>query len=68
MNNMFVTSVAFSLGMEIVGPSKRMLVGVAKNLFWSAGNAIVALAVYLLRDWKIRQLVVSIPGVMFVYL
>ncbi|XP_071115154.1 organic cation transporter protein-like [Haliotis cracherodii] len=65
-NTQYLTTFVFS--MEIVGPSKRMLVGVAKNLFWSAGNAIVALSVYLLRDWKIRQLVVSIPGVMFVYL
>ncbi|XP_067675377.1 organic cation transporter protein-like isoform X1 [Haliotis asinina] len=65
-NTQYLTSFVFS--MEIVGPSKRMLVGVAKNLFWSAGNMIVALTIYLLRDWKTRQLVVSLTGVIFVYL
>ncbi|XP_071114900.1 organic cation transporter protein-like [Haliotis cracherodii] len=58
----------FVFSMECVGPSKRMLVGVAMNLFWSVGNIIVALMVYLMRDWKTRQLVISIPGVLFAYL
>ncbi|XP_067674924.1 organic cation transporter protein-like [Haliotis asinina] len=58
----------FVFSMECVGPSKRVLVGVAMNLFWSAGNIIVALMVFLMRDWKTRQLATSIPGVLFTYL
>ncbi|XP_046378535.2 organic cation transporter protein-like [Haliotis rufescens] len=54
--------------MEIVGPSKRMWAGVAMNLFWSAGNMITALTAYLFRDWKTRQLIVSVPAVVFAYL
>ncbi|XP_071115386.1 organic cation transporter protein-like [Haliotis cracherodii] len=58
----------FVFGMEIVGPSKRMWAGVAMNLFWSAGNIMTALAAYLFRDWKTRQLIVSVPAVVFAYL
>ncbi|XP_046546409.1 organic cation transporter protein-like [Haliotis rubra] len=58
----------FVFSMECVGPSKRMLVGVAMNLFWSAGNIIVALMVFLMRDWKTRQLAISVPGILFAYL
>ncbi|XP_046556221.1 organic cation transporter protein-like [Haliotis rubra] len=60
--------VCFVFGMEIVGPSKRMWAGVAMNLFWSAGNMVSALTAYLFRDWKTRQLIVSIPAILFVYL
>ncbi|XP_046326794.2 organic cation transporter protein-like isoform X2 [Haliotis rufescens] len=58
----------FIYSMEIVGPSKRMITGVAMNLFWSAGNMILALVAFLVRDWKTRQLAISIPGIIFVYL
>ncbi|XP_046378548.2 organic cation transporter protein-like [Haliotis rufescens] len=60
--------VCFVFGMEIVGPSKRMWAGVAMNLFWSAGNMVTALTAYLFRDWKTRQLIVSVPAVVFAYL
>ncbi|XP_067674927.1 organic cation transporter protein-like [Haliotis asinina] len=58
----------FVFSMECVGPSKRMLVGVAMSLYWSAGNIIAAFMVFLMRDWKSRQLAISIPGVLFAYL
>ncbi|XP_046326485.2 organic cation transporter protein-like [Haliotis rufescens] len=45
-----------------------MWAGVAMNLFWSAGNMITALTAYLFRDWKTRQLIVSVPAVVFAYL
>ncbi|XP_071115379.1 organic cation transporter protein-like [Haliotis cracherodii] len=60
--------VCFVFGMEIVGPSKRMWAGVAMNLFWSAGNMVTGLATYLFRDWKSRQLIVSVPAIVFAYL
>ncbi|XP_067676067.1 organic cation transporter protein-like [Haliotis asinina] len=60
--------VCFVFGMEIVGPSKRVWAGVAMNLFWSAGNVVSALTAYLVRDWKTRQLIVSVPTVVFAYL
>ncbi|XP_048239779.1 organic cation transporter protein-like [Haliotis rufescens] len=59
--------VCFVFGMEIVGPSKRMWAGVAMNLFWSLGNLVTALTAHLFRDWKTRQLIVSIPTVVFAY-
>ncbi|XP_046546413.1 organic cation transporter protein-like [Haliotis rubra] len=66
-NNMQYLS-CFVFSMECVGPSKRMLVGVAMSLYWSAGNIIAALMVFLMRDWRSRQLAISIPGVLFAYL
>ncbi|XP_046556240.1 organic cation transporter-like protein [Haliotis rubra] len=59
---------SFVFGLELVGHSKRMWAGVAINFFWSAGNMIVALAAFLLRDWKTRQLVLSVPSFIFLYL
>ncbi|XP_067675920.1 organic cation transporter protein-like [Haliotis asinina] len=60
--------VCFVFGMEIVGPSKRLWAGVAMNLFWSAGNMVSALTAYLFRDWKTRQLIVSVPAILCAYL
>ncbi|XP_046560422.1 organic cation transporter protein-like isoform X1 [Haliotis rubra] len=59
---------SFVFGLELVGHSKRMWAGVAINFFWSAGNMIVALAAFLLRDWKTRQLVLGVPSFIFLYL
>ncbi|XP_071115321.1 organic cation transporter protein-like [Haliotis cracherodii] len=59
---------SFVFGLELVGHSKRMLAGVAINFFWSIGNLIVALAAFLLREWKLRQLVLSVPSFIFLYL
>ncbi|XP_060070481.1 organic cation transporter protein-like [Ylistrum balloti] len=55
----------FVMGLEFVGPSKRMWAGIVIELFWASGTMLLALLAYLIRDWKYLNLVVSIPPVLF---
>ncbi|XP_063404468.1 organic cation transporter protein-like [Mytilus trossulus] len=55
----------FVLGMEIVGPTKRSWAGLVFEFFWAAGAMILALAAYLIRDWRHLNLVMSVPPVLF---
>lgn len=52
-------------GMEIVGPTKRSWAGLVFEFFWAAGAMILALAAYLIRDWRHLNLVMSVPPVLF---
>ncbi|XP_067675131.1 organic cation transporter protein-like [Haliotis asinina] len=54
--------IAFVLGLEMVGPSKRVLAGVGVQLFWSVGMFLLGAAAYALRYWKTLQLVISVPS------
>ncbi|XP_046583280.1 organic cation transporter protein-like [Haliotis rubra] len=49
-------------GLEMVGPSKRVLAGVGVQLFWSVGMFILGAVAYALRYWKTLQLVISVPS------
>ncbi|OWF44712.1 organic cation transporter protein-like isoform X2 [Mizuhopecten yessoensis] len=55
----------FVMGLEFVGPSKRMWAGIVIELFWASGTMLLALLAYLIRDWKYLNLVVSVPPVLF---
>lgn len=49
------------IGTEFVGPSKRIVVCVINYLFSTVGSMTLALLAYLIRKWRILQLVVSAP-------
>ncbi|XP_059153490.1 organic cation transporter protein-like [Physella acuta] len=51
----------FVLGMELVGPSKRMFVGIVVEIFWAAGVMILGGIAYFIRDWNYLQMAVSFP-------
>ncbi|XP_067674871.1 organic cation transporter protein-like [Haliotis asinina] len=55
-------TVAYVIGMEFVGPSKRVIAGMVIDLFWCLGLFILGTAAYFLRDWKYLQLAVSAPS------
>ncbi|XP_060600295.1 organic cation transporter protein-like [Ruditapes philippinarum] len=56
---------SYVLGMELVGPSKRLWTGTVAPLFLTTGQLYLILMVYLIRDWKYFTLAVAIPGCLF---
>ncbi|XP_071114533.1 organic cation transporter protein-like [Haliotis cracherodii] len=61
-NSLFM--IAFVLGLEMVGPSKRVIAGVGVQLFWSVGIFLLVAIAYAIRNWKTLQLVISVPSVL----
>ncbi|CAL8077574.1 unnamed protein product [Orchesella dallaii] len=57
--------VGFVIAMEMVGPSKRTFVGVVCQLFFTAGYLVTAVLAYLISDWKMLQIALSVPGLVF---
>ena len=55
------------IGMEFVGPSKRLYSGQIGGFFWVLGNLIMAGIAYLIRDWSMFQIVCAAPGVLFCF-
>lgn len=53
--------VIFVLGMELVGPKKRMFVGIVVEMFWSVGVMMLGGIAYFVRDWDKLQMIVSFP-------
>lgn len=51
----------FVLGMELVGPSKRMFVGIVVEVFWAIGVMILGGIAYFVRDWANLQMACSFP-------
>ncbi|KAL5011132.1 hypothetical protein ScPMuIL_013437 [Solemya velum] len=56
---------SFVIGIEFIGPQKRIWAGVVIEFFWCIGLFLDILAAYFLRDWRMLQLVVSVPTVLF---
>lgn len=54
---------AFVLGMEIVGPSKRLWAGVVIEYFFALGLVLLCLVGYLVREWKYNEIILSVPSV-----
>ncbi|KAH1017518.1 organic cation transporter protein isoform X2 [Dendroctonus ponderosae] len=61
-----VYPLAFILGVEMVGKSKREITGMVLNYFYAVGEALVALFAWISRDWKELQLIVSAPSIVFI--
>lgn len=59
-------AVTFTMIMELVGPSYRMITGIAIELFWAFGAIVLALLAYLIRDWRYLNLAVSVPALLFI--
>ncbi|XP_046583355.1 organic cation transporter protein-like [Haliotis rubra] len=59
---------AFVIGVELVGPSKRVLAGIVIELFWCLGLFILGAVAYGIRNWQHLQLVLSVPSVLLLFL
>ncbi|XP_050392340.1 organic cation transporter protein isoform X1 [Patella vulgata] len=55
--------VVFVLGVELVGPSKRMLAGIIVEYFWAFGVMILGGVAYALRDWQLLQMTFAFPSI-----
>ena len=51
--------------MEMVGPSKRVVAGVVCQYFFTAGYLVTGTMAYLIRDWHLLQIALSVPGIVF---
>ena len=55
----------FVLGVELVGPSKRVLCGVVIEYFFVAGELYLALTAWYFRQWRRILLANVLPGILF---
>ncbi|XP_062580306.1 organic cation transporter protein-like [Saccostrea cucullata] len=56
----------FVIGMELVGPGKRLFAGVVNEIFFAVGLVLLAGVAFALRDWFWIELSLSIPTVVFI--
>ncbi|XP_071113439.1 organic cation transporter protein-like [Haliotis cracherodii] len=59
---------AFVIGVELVGPSKRVIAGIVIELFWCLGLFILGAVAYGIRNWQHLQLVLSVPSVLLLFM
>ncbi|KAJ8307492.1 hypothetical protein KUTeg_015576 [Tegillarca granosa] len=52
---------AFVLGLEMVGPSKRVYTGIIIEFIWCLGECYLLIAAYFVRNWRYLQLAFSVP-------
>ncbi|KAJ8922278.1 hypothetical protein NQ315_004217 [Exocentrus adspersus] len=57
--------VAYVIGLEMVGPSKRTIAGTVSQMFFSVGYMLTAVFALYIYDWRILQFALTIPGVLF---
>ena len=50
---------------EFVGPTKRVVVGVAMHGFFAAGLLLLSLFAYLIRGWRFLQLCIGAPAILY---
>lgn len=62
-----VFQTAFVLGMEFVGPDKRVMCGVLGEYFYAFGEVLLGLLAWWLKSWRMTQLVISVPVSCFIF-
>lgn len=65
ISNMGCFLLAFIIGTEFVGPSKRVIAGVVIEIFFSFGYMLLAILAYFIRDWRVLNLVIACPICLF---
>ncbi|XP_050300986.1 organic cation transporter protein-like isoform X2 [Anthonomus grandis grandis] len=57
--------VAYVIGLEMVGASKRMIAGTVCHMFFSVGYMLTAVFAIYITNWRTLQLSLTIPGLIF---
>ena len=55
------------LGLELVGPTKRVLTGIPLHIFFTIGLTYIAGISYWLKDWHYIALACAIPTVLYLF-
>lgn len=55
---------SYILMVEMIGPKTRTIAGFTVYNLWAAGMLVYGLVGYLIRDWRILQTVVTLPGLL----
>ncbi|XP_033115700.1 organic cation transporter protein-like, partial [Anneissia japonica] len=63
--NMGIFLIAFIIGTELVGPSKRTFAGIVIEFYFASGYMILALLAFLIREWRYLQLAITLPLVLY---
>lgn len=51
--------------MELVGPSRRKIAAIVPGICFAFGEIMLGGLAYLIRDYRILQMVVALPGILF---
>nr|KAG5706948.1 hypothetical protein BaRGS_021454 [Batillaria attramentaria] len=55
------------LGLELVGPSKRTFAAMFMEYVWVAGEYLLILFAYFIREWRWLEIAVSIPSIIMLF-
>ncbi|KAL4232572.1 hypothetical protein ACF0H5_007262 [Mactra antiquata] len=64
MSNMGLFMSSFVIGMELVGPSKRVEAGIIIEFFWCIGLYVLCFLAYFIRSWNMLQLALACPSIL----
>ncbi|KAK2582095.1 hypothetical protein KPH14_002797 [Odynerus spinipes] len=59
--------VAYVIALEMVGPKKRLVAGVGCQLFFTTGYILTAGFAYMITDWRMLQVAITIPSIVFLF-
>lgn len=57
--------VAYVIAMEMVGPDYRLIAGVVCMMFFSVGYMLTAAFAFFIHDWRMLQIALTLPGILF---
>ena len=55
----------YAVGMELIGPSYRLVAGIVIELYWAVGFFILIGLGYAIQIWSYFQLTITLPIIFF---
>ena len=63
----FINFSVVMIGLEFVGPGKRVMFGIIGQYFFALGEMLLGFVAYWIRSWRMLQLVLSAPVTIFCF-